>query len=146
MIAGERRGRGPAAEVKRTHASAIHAWSATLQGVGYEHGDKVALRNFDGVLSLACDGVEVDVVESAAGSWPYGTGDGLQLDPGQEDALANDVPESWCRAVEEYAEGMNTGSPGAPDPPCRWRARAWRSTARRCGPRARRGRPSPTRR
>ncbi|PCC68817.1 lamin tail domain-containing protein [Nannocystis exedens] len=87
--------------------------------VDHAYGDAIALNDTNGIITLACAELPVDIVEYFAGLWPYGTGDGLQLDPGHEDATANDDPESWCRALEEYAPPMNTGTPGAPNPPCR---------------------------
>ncbi|WP_170136242.1 hypothetical protein [Nannocystis exedens] len=86
----------------------------------YVYGtDALTLNNTNGVLTLACDDLVIDSVEYAAGLWPYGTGDALALDPGHEDAVANDSPDVWCRALVEYAPPMNYGSPGQQNPPCR---------------------------
>lgn len=89
-----------------------------IEGVAYAFAQEFSLTNTGDAFILRCDDVDVDVVEFEPMTWPYDTGVGMQLDPGQADALANDAPAAWCAALGEYFP-MHTGSPGAPNPPCR---------------------------
>lgn len=97
--------------------TADSAVNGGLQDVAYEFGQGFSLTNTGDVFILRCDGVDVDVVEYAPMIWPVAVGVAMQLDPGQEDAAANDAAASWCAATEVYAP-MHTGTPGAANPPC----------------------------
>lgn len=97
--------------------TADSAVNGGLQGVAYAFGQGFSLTNTGDVFILRCDGVDVDVVEYAPMAWPVAVGVAMQLDPGQEDAAANDAAASWCAATEVYAP-MHTGTPGAANPPC----------------------------
>lgn len=97
--------------------TADSAVNGGLQDVAYEFGQGFSLTNTGDVFILRCDGVDVDVVEYAPMAWPVAVGVAMQLDPGQEDAAANDAAASWCAATEVYAP-MHTGTPGAANPPC----------------------------
>ncbi|WAS98068.1 hypothetical protein [Nannocystis punicea] len=89
-----------------------------LEGVAYAFAQGFSLTNTGDAFILRCGDVDVDVVEFEPMTWPYDTGVAIQLDPGQEEALANDVPGAWCAATAEYFS-LHTGSPGAANPPCR---------------------------
>jgi len=95
----------------------VAADNGGIEGVAYGFAQEFSLSNTGDALILRCNDVDVDVVEFEPMGWPYAPGVAIQLDPAQEDALANDDAGSWCAATEEYV-AMNTGTPGAANPPC----------------------------
>ncbi|MDC0666501.1 hypothetical protein [Nannocystis radixulma] len=94
------------------------AQNGGIDDVAYAFAQQFSLTNTGDAFILRCDDVDVDIVEFEPMTWPFATGVGMQLDPGQEDALANDEPAAWCAAAGEYFP-MHTGTPGADNPPCR---------------------------
>lgn len=89
-----------------------------IAGVAYGFAQAYSLTNTGDAFILRCDDIDVDTVEFDPMTWPYGVGIGMQLDPGQQDATANDDPSAWCAATAEYV-AANTGTPGAANPACR---------------------------
>jgi hypothetical protein len=88
-----------------------------VAGVVFAFGDLYSLTNTGDAFILRCGDVDVDTVEFAPTTWPYGVGVGMQQGPAMTSAVANDEAAAWCAAASEYI-AMNTGSPGADNPPC----------------------------
>jgi hypothetical protein len=89
-----------------------------IADVAYGFAQEFSLTNTGDALILRCADVDIDVVEFAPMTWPYGVGVGMQLGLADADAAANDDPAAWCAAITEYTDA-NTGTPGAANPPCR---------------------------
>lgn len=88
-----------------------------IEGVAYAFGEGFSLTNPADAAVLRCDDVDIDVVAYESDGWPFTGGQAMSLDPGQEEAMANDFAAAWCGATEEYT-AMNRGTPGAPNPAC----------------------------
>ena len=88
-----------------------------IDGVAHAFGDAFSLTNPADAAVLRCDDVDIDVVAYESDGWPFTGGQAMGLDPGQEEATANDFAAAWCGATEEYT-AMNAGSPGAANPAC----------------------------
>lgn len=68
------------------------------------------------VLSLTCDGVELDTVQVEPGSWPLSAGASAQLSPNAASPTQNDDGAAWCLANTSYSTDF--GTPGSANDPC----------------------------
>ena len=85
--------------------------------VGYSYSG-VTLDNTSDELELVAGDVVVDRVAWDNGAtFPKPSGASMSLDPGSEDALANDVGGNWCLGAVAYGAG-DKGTPGAANPAC----------------------------
>jgi len=80
----------------------------------YAYGGDISLGNSGDELALRCGGVLVDEVVYT-GSWPFGTGASMQLDPAV--GAANDSQSAWCESTSPYGDG-DLGTPGSANAPC----------------------------
>jgi hypothetical protein len=90
--------------------------------VNYSYGTALgSLPNEAGTIIVRCGSVEVDRVEygGTAGPGAPSSGRSLQLAGAQIPGLyANDVPAMWCDATAPMDDGVDLGTPGAPNTPC----------------------------
>lgn len=68
------------------------------------------------VLSLTCEGVELDTLQADPGSWPLSAGASAQLNPSSATPSNNDDGAAWCLANTSYSTDF--GTPGAANDPC----------------------------
>lgn len=88
-----------------------------VEGVVYDFGASFSLTNDGGdELELQCGGTTIDALVYDF-MFGYGSGIAMQLDPGSQDATANDDPTNWCAATSMYGSG-DLGTPGTPNGGC----------------------------
>ncbi len=88
-----------------------------VSGVVYEFGDAFSLTNDGGdELELQCGGTTIDRLVYTT-MFGFGSGIAMQLDPGSQDATANDDAANWCAATAVYGDG-DLGTPGAVNGGC----------------------------
>ena len=93
------------------------AINGRVNGVAYEFGDAFSLTNDGGdELELQCSGTTVDRLVYTT-MFGFGSGIAMQLDPGSQDATANDDAANWCSATMVYGDG-DMGTPGTPNGGC----------------------------
>ncbi|MBL8973718.1 MAG: lamin tail domain-containing protein [Myxococcales bacterium] len=92
--------------------------NGNIPGVADEFGEDFSLTNTGDTAILRCGDQDIDTVKFAPDTWPYDVGVGMALNPTAESAADNDDPKAWCAATNKYF-GMNTGTPGLANPPCR---------------------------
>lgn len=68
-------------------------------------------------LTIAIEGLTLDSV--SWGEAPVSPeGATLSLDPDRQDAIENDLPDSWCASEVAWGEGTDMGTPGLPNDLC----------------------------
>ncbi|MGB0589444.1 MAG: lamin tail domain-containing protein [Myxococcota bacterium] len=78
----------------------------------------LSLGNVADSLRLHCQDALIDSVTWGADlGFPLAAGESMQLSTDAYQSDANDEGSVWCGASAVYADG-NTGTPGAPNPPC----------------------------
>jgi hypothetical protein len=104
-------------------ASADPAFNGGLQGVDATYGGYAwSLDDQGDAIALVMGGRTIDALAYAPDTWAVAKGASLYLDPGYQDAAANDSPLPWCATPEEatydYAGSGHGdyGTPGAPNP------------------------------
>lgn len=80
----------------------------------------LALGNNGDILRLECGEDEIDAVDYGAQGFGRPSSASLSLDPGSQDAAANNAGASWCTAVDFYYNGAtpHRGTPNAANPAC----------------------------
>ncbi len=90
-----------------------------------DHLYSFGLNSGGDILTLSCAEQIIDILDfNEDGGFPNARRVSIQLDPSAYDADANDDPDNWCEASEDYfinaenEEFNHKGSPGLPNPEC----------------------------
>ncbi len=87
--------------------------------VGYSYGNAITLPDDGAIISLHCRETLLDTISYGAyGGGATKPGASLAIDGGViPSAASNDTSAAWCTSTEAY-DGVNLGTPGAPNTPC----------------------------